>query len=176
MDKRIERLIELLKIAMERAQQLLDLNRQFQEAAGRAKPEELVKIVREYGRKSEEGLGVQQASLKEALTLAQQLGSDAPPAGSGAVRAEDFAKHFRTLIDRMQLDARMPREGDVATTLKSLDVELKGMIVVEEDEARIITPSLSRVVDPGQLSTIRMSFGTIPVLPAASADQPEEPK
>jgi len=82
------------------------------------------------------------------------------------------AGQFRSLMDSIQNDARQPRDGEVATTLKSLDIELKGLIVVENNEARIAPPPPGSKVDPGLLSTIRMSFGTIPVLRQAAEPPP----
>ena len=76
-------------------------------------------------------------------------------------------------LETIQLDARRPAQGELATTLKSFDVELKGLIVVADNEARVVTPAPGTTVDPAQLSTIRMSFGSIPSLSvrdAASTD------
>jgi hypothetical protein len=111
------------------------------------------------------------AHLKEAAALTGRLQQD-ESRKEAAIRPEDFAKRFRSLIDSIQVEARTGVAGEVATTLKSLDVELKGLIVVEKDDARLVTPSPAEPVDPGQLSTIRMSFGSIPVLPSPPPEQP----
>jgi hypothetical protein len=178
MDPRLEKLIELLRAALARERELGDLSRDFQQKVERAKKiEELRKLALEFAQRLIATNGLQQEALQEALGLAEELGKalPPPPPDGGPVRADDVARHFRTLIDNIQLDARKPRAGEVATTLKSLDVEIKGLIVVEKNEARIVTPAPGRPVDPGQLSTIRMSFGTIPVLPQTEEPKPTEP-
>lgn len=178
MDPRLEKLIELLKAALERERELDVLNQGFREEVERAKKiEELKKLAFEFARRAASLNAEQQKALQEALRLAEELGKapPPPPPDGGPVKADDVAKHFRTLIDNIQLDARKPRAGEMATTLKSLEVEIKGLIVVEKDEARIVTPTPGRPVDPGQLSTIRMAFGTIPILPQAEESKPPEP-
>lgn len=106
--------------------------------------------------------------------LQRGLGPAEPPPSARPARPEDIAQQFRAVIERIQLDARQPKAGDVGTTLKSLEIELKGLIVVEQDEARIVTPTPGRAIDPGTLSTIKMSFGTIPLLPQRE-EPPERP-
>lgn len=174
MDPRLAKLIELLQAALGRERELDGLNREFQTNSERIKEvEELRKLALRFARRAAGVNTEQQAALQEALRLAEELGKDpSPPAEGGPVKADDVAKHFRTLIDNIQREARQPKAGEVATTLKSLEVEIKGLIVVEKDEARIVTPTPSRPVDPGQLSTIRMSFGTIPVLRQAEEPPP----
>ena len=170
MDKRLERLVEVLRLAAEQGQQVQRLQKEFQRAVARARGEEGLRLAREFATATEQPAGTQAAYLKEAAALAARLQQD-DLRKEAAIRPEDFAKRFRSLIDTIQVEARKGGEGDVATTLKSLDVELKGLIVVEKDEARLVTPSPTQPVDPGQLSTIRMSFGSIPVLPSAPAEQ-----
>lgn len=171
MDKRLERLVEVLQLAMERGQQLQKLQREFQRAITRARGEESARLAREFASAMEEPAGAQLTHLKEAAALSGRLQQD-EGRKEAAIRPEDFAKRFRSLIDSIQVEARTGVGGEVATTLKSLDVELKGLIVVEKDEARLVTPSPTQPVDPGQLSTIRMSFGSIPVLPSPPAEKP----
>ncbi len=171
MDKRLERLAEVLQLAMERGQQLQKLHKEFQRALTRASGDESVRLAREFASAMEEPVGAQLANLKEAVALTGRLQQD-ESRKEAAIRPEDFAKRFRSLIDSIQVEARAGVAGELATTLKSLEVELKGLIVVEKDEARLVTPSPSEPVDPGQLSTIRMSFGSIPVLPSAPTEQP----
>ena len=167
MDPRIERLIALLKASSDRAQQLSALLKQFTADMERATSLDLAQRAAKtlqgvLGRIVEQ----EQKDAAEAIEIAKQIGEapSVPPPTERPVRAEDIAKHFRTLVDTIQLDARRPAEGELATTLKSFDVEIKGLIVVDEKEARVLTPAPGAGVDPGQLSTIRMSFGSIPAL------------
>lgn len=165
MDPRFQRLIELLKAMIDREKQIHDLNVEFQKAVAAAKElETLRKIALSFSTRLDGLIGEEQKALDEALSLAQQLSEEKQPPVSGTVRAGDVANQFRTLIDTIQGDARKSRPGEMASTLKSLDIELKGLIVIEDNEAKIVPPTPDHPVDPGQLSTIKMSFGSVPVL------------
>ena len=80
------------------------------------------------------------------------------------VKADVLARQFRSVIENIQREAQQQPEGEIGVTLKTVDVEVKGLIVVEGDSAAIITPTPDRAVDPGQLSTIRLSYGSVPLL------------
>jgi len=177
MDPRFEQLIGLLTASAERTKQLEVLNKQFTTDMGKATNIDMAKAA---AKALQNGLApfIEQEAKgdQESLGLARQLADATPttpttppttpptPGTEKPVRAEDIAKHFRTLVQSVQLDARRPAQGEIATTLKSFDIEIKGLIVVEDNEARVVTPAPGSNVDPGQLSTIRMSFGSIPGL------------
>src|SRR5262245_4093767 len=110
-----------------------------------------------------------QATLTETATLSQNLLQALPP--TEGIMTGDLVKGFRSIVDNIQRDARDPAKGDVGATLQSLDVEIKGFIALQQNEARIITPTLARAADPGQLSTIRLAFGAIPVLRPEDGDE-----
>ncbi len=181
MDPEFERLIGLLKAAEERAQTASDLTGKFIAEVNNAAN---VDVVRRVTKQFQEQIGAAQQEVRKAVAEATELAAKlretkptepVPPSGP-SVRAQDIAAHFRTLVDTVQLEARQPRAGELATTLKSFDVELKGLIVVQDKEAHVITPSPDRAVDPGQLSTIRMSFASVPVLRPAEPVTPEPPR
>ena len=172
MDPRFEQLIGLLTASAERTKQLEVLNKQFTTDMGKATNIDMAKAAAKALQNGLTPFIEQEAKGdQESLGLARQLADATPttppttpptPGTEKPVRASDIAKHFRTLVQSMQLDARVPAQGEIATTLKSFDVEIKGLIVVEDNEARVVTPAPGTNVDPGQLSTIRMSFGSIP--------------
>jgi hypothetical protein len=178
MDPKFERLIQLLNESIQRENNLRDLKQQLRDVLSKIKNiEELRKVPMDILKKLEELENDQARALEEAMGLANELAKDQPTPTPGdkeppPVKAGDVAGQFRSLMDSIQNDARQPRDGEVATTLKSLDVELKGLIVVENNEARIAPPPPGSKVDPGLLSTIRMSFGTIPVLRQAAEPPP----
>jgi hypothetical protein len=180
MDARVERLIGVLKLAQERSQQSAELTTTFfSNLTAATNVETAKKLAKALQDRSTPLLEEERKALAEAADLAQQLGDLAAPAPATpgvAVRAEDIARHFRTLVDTVQLDARAPKAGELATTLKSFDVEIKGLIVVDDKEARVVTPTPERVIDPAQLSTIRMSFASIPVLPVRDVVTPDKPR
>ena len=62
--------------------------------------------------------------------------------------------------------------GDVGTIIKSMDVELKGLIVVQDQQARVVPPSPDQPIDAGQLSTIKMSFASVPLQRAIEREKP----
>jgi len=118
----------------------------------------------DYGKRVAEDVRALQADVKEADAIARKT----RPA-AGAVKPETLARHFRTVIERIQQEALDPERGPIGATLRGVEVEVKGLIVVENEEPRIVTPTPDRPVEAGQLSTVRMSFGSVPVLRA----QPE---
>jgi|GEM_PF-4245271 len=107
-----------------------------------------------------------QQSLKQArdalAALQTRLAAPAPPI-AGAVRADDLATQLRSVMDRVQSDA-VASTQPVATTLRSFDIELKGLVTVHEGTAYVVTPTLEHPVDGSQLSTLKLSFGSVPTL------------
>jgi hypothetical protein len=73
----------------------------------------------------------------------------------------DVAKAFREVVDQVQTEAR--ESSGVATTIKSLDLEVKAFVHVEDDGATALSfPPPDAAVDASSLSTLRISFGAIP--------------
>jgi len=118
---------------------------------------------RELARQAEETLNKLEAIMSAASSLSQQIIAGTAPSEE-AVRPEDLAGHFRSVVDNAQRDARLQASGEVGVSLRTMDIEVKGLIVVEQDEARLVTPTLARGLDAAQLSTIRMKFGAVPTL------------
>lgn len=79
------------------------------------------------------------------------------------IRPDTLVKQIRALIESTQ---QLPAAGagESVATLRSVDLEIKGLIVVENDEAKLVPPTPTATIDPGQLSTIRMAFGSMPLL------------
>jgi hypothetical protein len=114
--------------------------------------------------------------IGEASEIAKRLDIPAPAPGpapgqvAGAVAATDLAKGFRSVIQTIQREIGEGDTGDVGTIIKSMDVELKGLIVVEDQQPKVVPPSPDTPVDPGTLSTIRMSFASVPIGRTADRD------
>lgn len=102
--------------------------------------------------------------LTESADVAKRLVDQGPgqPA-TGAVTATDLAKGFRSVIETMQREAGEGGVGEVGTIIRSMDVELKGLVVVEDQQPKVVPPSPGSTVDPNTLSTIRMSFASVPI-------------
>jgi hypothetical protein len=84
----------------------------------------------------------------------------------------NLATAFKTVIDTIQAQAR--QTPGVATTIKSMDIEVKGLVQVKDDQTTtLVLPAAGAPIDPHALSTLRVSFGAIPVAaPAAAAPPP----
>src|SRR6185295_4032722 len=174
MDQRIENLINLLTGAVGSNQESQKQFDQFKSTLEKAKTiDEVLKLLKAFTDSFTRLAKTQDESLASALKLAQEIGKDTPGPGptTNSNRPDDIARQFRTLIETSQREARTPGTGESAATIKSLDVELKGLIVVENSVAGIVPPHPDRPIDAGQLSTIRMSFGSIPLLKTSQDTQ-----
>jgi hypothetical protein len=73
----------------------------------------------------------------------------------------DVANAFRDVVDQVQTEAR--DAPGVSTTIKSLDLEVKAFVHVEDDGVTALSfPPPDSAVDGSSLSTLRISFGAIP--------------
>ena len=83
----------------------------------------------------------------------------------------DIARSFRTVIDEFHAESR--KAEDVGVAIKALDLEVKGLIEVDEQTTTLVLPTAGTAVDPTALSTLRVSFATVPVVPGeTTAPQP----
>lgn len=167
MQELIEQLSERLKEAAELAKRSRKARQPILRAMG--KPDLSTGGSRELNQdlasQAEETLRQLEAVVAAASELSQKVSAaQAAQAEEGPVKPEDLAGHFRTVVENAQRDARGQAAGEVGVSLKTLDIEVKGLIVVEQNEARVVTPTPTRGLDAGQLSTIRLKFGAVPVL------------
>jgi hypothetical protein len=82
-----------------------------------------------------------------------------------------LASSFKKVVDSIQAEARS--SPGMATTVKSMDIELKGLVQVQADNTTVmVLPSERSPIDPNSLSTLRVTFGAIPVAFAAAAPAP----
>ena len=181
MDPRVERLIKLLAEAVHGHEQALKLRDELAAAIEKARTIDNARAAfKAFDEQFLPVAGVQKERLLEGSKLASDLAATEPqpqPPGTtpkpSAILPANLVKQFRTIIDTAQQEARTPGAGDTAATIKSLDIELKGFIVVEQDQPAILPPQPDKPIDAAQLSTIRMSFGSVPVVRAAPTDTPE---
>jgi hypothetical protein len=82
----------------------------------------------------------------------------------------DLARSFKGVIEEIQAEARSAQVAGV--TIKAMDVEVKGLVQAEADKTQLVLPAATGV-DPGSLSTLRISFGVVPAVQAEEA--PLEP-
>jgi cell division protein FtsB len=79
----------------------------------------------------------------------------------------DLATSLKGVFDAIQQQARQQAEGGAATTIRSMDFAIKTQVTVQPDSTgkfqtvlRLPTPETP--IDPDQLSTLSLSFGSIP--------------
>ena len=98
--------------------------------------------------------------LAESVDVAGRIDPQ-PGEPAAGVLATDLAKGFRSVIQQIQSEVD-DADADVGTIIRSLDVELKGHIVVADKQPSIVPPAPGQNIDANQLSTIRMSFASVP--------------
>lgn len=101
------------------------------------------------------------AGLAESADTAKRIGAQEGKPVAG-VLATDLAKAFRSVIQTLQREMDNEGVGDVGTIIRSMDVEVKGHIVVEDQQPTIVPPAPGQTIDANQLSTVRMSFASVP--------------
>ena len=88
--------------------------------------------------------------------------------GESSATPLNLATSFKGVIDTIQEQAR--QTPGVATTVKSMDIEVKGLVQVSPDKAtQLVLPAVGSAIDAAALSTLRISFGAIPVAGAQQA-------
>ena len=125
--------------------------------------------LRAYGEEQDREI---EAKEKEIADLKAQLGG-----ADQVTRASpsDIAKSFRAVMDEFHTEAR--EAEDVGVAIKTLDLELKGLVEVDEQRTTLVLPSAGAAVDPTALSTFRVSFAAVPALPTeVTPEPPPEPK
>jgi replicative DNA helicase len=115
----------------------------------------------------------QQATIDQLNAKLAAVAAAPPPASPTSL-----ADSFRKVVDQIQSQARLQSASGPATTIKSLDIEVKGLVNVQPDGSTVmVLPTLSSQIDATQLSTLRVSFAAIPgtgspVAPVVSAVSP----
>lgn len=125
---------------------------------------------------------LQQANTALQRTVAEQArlidefkgrsGTEAPPTSATPA---NLVQSFKSVMDSIQAEAQTT--PGIATTIKGMDLEIKGLVQVQQEregpvQTLMVLPNVGRAVQPETLSTLRVSFGAIPVVaPAAAAPQ-----
>jgi IPT/TIG domain len=105
-----------------------------------------------YGR-LEQQLNAAQADMSR---LREQIDSQAP-----AATPIELARSFRDVVGTVQSEARAA--SGVGVTIRSMDVEVKGLVTVDQQGTSVVLPQPGTGIDAGTLSTLRLSFVAIPV-------------
>jgi hypothetical protein len=156
----LKRLVELLSSALDDLEKLRAAIDTFRQADTRELPQlrAAVKVLLDRVEESHASL---RAGLAESAKIGKRLDAQGGEPVAG-VLATDLAKGFREVIQTIQREVDDGDEGDVGTIIRSMDVELKGLIVVEGQQPKVVPPAPGQAIDANQLSTIRMSFASVP--------------
>jgi len=112
------------------------------------------------------------AQAREIEDLKKRLGGDQRTSSATPL---NLAQSFKGVIETIQTQAR--QTPGVATTIKGLDIEVKGLVQVGQDNATaLVLPSVGSQIDPNSLSTMRVSFGAIPVPAPEQVVPPTAPR
>jgi len=107
----------------------------------------------------------QQATI-DRLNKQLAAATSAPPPANPIALADSFKK----VVDQIQAQARLQSASGPATTIKSMDIEVKGLVNVQADGSTVmVLPTLSSQIDANQLSTLRVSFAAVPGTGSAPA-------
>jgi DNA repair exonuclease SbcCD ATPase subunit len=108
------------------------------------------------------------AQAKEIEELKKRVPPERPPPAASPL---DVATAFKQVVEQVQSEAR--ETPGVGTTIKSLDLEVKAFVQVEEGNVTTLAfPQPDVEVDPQALSTLRLSFGAIPVATTPPEGEP----
>lgn len=110
------------------------------------------------------------AQAKEIDTLKGHL-SDEPVTRATPLA---LAQSFRSVID--EFHATQTEGAEIGVTIKSMDLEVKGLVeaTAAGTETSLVLPRVPKGIDAASLSTLRVSFGAVPVV-RAEAETPVPP-
>jgi hypothetical protein len=88
--------------------------------------------------------------------------------GEATTPADDLAARFASVLSDL---AEAPAGADkpYGVSLTSMEVEARGVLHMEDDKPQLVTSREGK--DPGQLSTVRMQFRTVPRIPGTGTPQ-----
>jgi hypothetical protein len=108
------------------------------------------------------------AQAKQIEDLRKRLEAASGGTSANSSTPLGLASSFKQVIDTIQAEAR--NTPGMATTVKSMDIELKGLVQVRADNTTVmVLPAEKSGIDPNSLSTLRVTFGAIPVAVATPA-------
>lgn len=93
------------------------------------------------------------------------------------VGVESFASSFTTLLEGLQAQAARPTPSGIAAALRSIDVEVKGYVEVQDNKTQLAMPRAGETIEANSLSLLRLSFVTVPtpMQPAPTTFPPPRP-
>ena len=117
---------------------------------------------------------LQQTVASQAKQI-EQLKSQVSGVTSGATTPLGLAESFRGVMDSLQ--AQELQTAGPATTINRMDLELRGLVQVDQAGAtNIVMPGPGTVVDANALSILRLSFAAVPGVAATPPPPPVVPQ
>jgi len=78
---------------------------------------------------------------------------------------DTISQSVKGILENLQANTLAPSATGTAATLRSIDLNLKGFVQLQDNAVHIVAPQPSERVDPNILSELKMSFVTVPTLP-----------
>lgn len=78
---------------------------------------------------------------------------------------ESLTSSFKALLENTQAEALKATPSGTAGVLRSIDVELKGFVNVQDAQTQFVVPKAGEAVDAQSLSLLKLSFVTVPTRP-----------
>jgi hypothetical protein len=177
----LEELSRLKKVSTEglqRAKAIAGASKSFQNiiqsiSKGELPAREAADKTKEYISTINSELDSQKKLLTEVTALVERI-EQAQLDNAKGVKPLDMARQLKSVVDSVQNDLNS-QLGSVGTVLRGFDVELKGVVVVENSETRVMLPPPTEKLEAHQVSTFKMSFGTVPLVrPDNPASDPQK--
>src|SRR5260370_2067374 len=102
-------------------------------------------------------VGTQKTTIDK-LTAQLAAATTAPPPATPLALADSFRK----VVEQIQTQARLQSASAPATTIRSMDLEIKGLVNVQDGNTVMVLPTTTTPIDSAQLSTLRLSFAAVP--------------
>src|SRR5215510_5213945 len=103
------------------------------------------------------------AELEERLKITPKL--------SEPTELTQLAATLASTLERLPVS--QPPEGGTVASLKSIDIDLKALVSVRDEKAFVEVPQRDDTIDPGRLSTLRLSFVGVPAAAIATRTPPK---
>lgn len=115
---------------------------------------------------------LQQDNIAKQKTIDDLSAKLAAATAAPTAKTLDLASSFRNVLDQIHQQARQQAAGGTATTATNMQVELKTLVTLQGTDTVMVLPTPATPIDPNQLSTLRLSFAHLPVIPPPSTVAP----
>jgi ABC-type transporter Mla subunit MlaD len=107
---------------------------------------------------------------RDAKVAALQKQLDQVKATASSATPQSLATSFKNVMDTVQAQAR--ESAGTGTTIKSMQIEIKGLVQVQDSNPVLVFPAPGAPIDGAHLSTLRVEFAAVPTAPGAAKRAP----